>query len=91
MIAAGYEDGNDANTLRVDPIFKMALDLSPGWSEPVFAVDDLVSGVTCHLKVRTGFMTTPYAAQGTAAFFSGSELVGECTNKLELPMHAYWG
>src|SRR3981081_4507382 len=29
MIAAGYEDGNDANGLRVDPIFKMALDLSP--------------------------------------------------------------
>src|SRR5665213_705467 len=29
MIAAGYEDGNDANGLRIDPIFKMALDLSP--------------------------------------------------------------
>src|ERR1700730_17039241 len=29
MIAAGYEDGNDANGLRADPIFKMALDLSP--------------------------------------------------------------
>ena len=29
MISAGYEDGNDANALRRDPIFKMALDLSP--------------------------------------------------------------
>ncbi|MFZ0402334.1 MAG: IS1380 family transposase [Pseudolabrys sp.] len=29
MIAAGYEDGNDADTLRCDPMFKMALDLSP--------------------------------------------------------------
>ena len=29
MIAAGYEDGNDANGLRVDPIFKMAHDLVP--------------------------------------------------------------
>ena len=29
MIAAGYEDGNDANGLRVDPIFKMAHDLTP--------------------------------------------------------------
>src|SRR5260370_15231875 len=29
MIGAGYEDGNDANSLRVDPMFKMALDLSP--------------------------------------------------------------
>jgi hypothetical protein len=28
MIRAGYEDGNDANCLRSDPMFKMALDLS---------------------------------------------------------------
>ncbi len=28
MIAAGYEDGNDAGSLRSDPMFKMALDLS---------------------------------------------------------------
>lgn len=30
MIAAGYEDGNDANQLRVDPVFKLALDRLPG-------------------------------------------------------------
>ena len=29
MIAAGYEDGNDANTLRGDPMFKLALDRLP--------------------------------------------------------------
>jgi len=29
MIAAGYEDGNDASSRRSDPMFKMALDLSP--------------------------------------------------------------
>lgn len=29
MIAAGYEDGNDASSLRVDSMFKMALDLTP--------------------------------------------------------------
>ena len=29
MIAAGYEDGNDANNLRADPMFKMAHDLAP--------------------------------------------------------------
>ncbi len=33
MIAAGYEDGNDANTLRSDPMFKMALDLAPSERE----------------------------------------------------------
>jgi hypothetical protein len=29
MIAAGYEDGNDATRLRLDPIFKMALERLP--------------------------------------------------------------
>ncbi|WP_280953372.1 MULTISPECIES: transposase [Mesorhizobium] len=29
MIAAGYEDGNDANRLRSDPVFKMAQDALP--------------------------------------------------------------
>src|SRR5918997_1577014 len=29
MIAAGYEDGNDASGLRRDPLFKMALDRAP--------------------------------------------------------------
>ena len=29
MIAAGYEDGNDATGLRHDPVFKMALDQPP--------------------------------------------------------------
>jgi Transposase DDE domain group 1 len=29
IIGAGYEDGNDASSLRSDPMFKMALDLSP--------------------------------------------------------------
>src|SRR5271165_6086063 len=43
MIGAGYEDGNDANSLRGDPMFKMALDLSPR-SGIVFAIDDLAAG-----------------------------------------------
>jgi hypothetical protein len=29
MIAAGYEDGNDADSLRHDPVFKLALDHLP--------------------------------------------------------------
>jgi hypothetical protein len=29
MIAAGYEDGNDASSLRVDPAFKLAQDRLP--------------------------------------------------------------
>ena len=33
MIAAGYEDGNDASDLRRDPLFKMALDRVPSDQE----------------------------------------------------------
>jgi hypothetical protein len=33
MIAAGYEDGNDADTLRGDPMFKLALDHLPSGEE----------------------------------------------------------
>src|SRR5664279_1269168 len=44
MIAAGYEDGNDASSLRRDPMFKMALDLAPVGSRTVFAIDDLAPG-----------------------------------------------
>ena len=33
MIAAGYEDGNDADTLRGDPMFKLALDCLPASEE----------------------------------------------------------
>ena len=29
MIAAGYEDGNDADALRTDPLFKLAIDRLP--------------------------------------------------------------
>ena len=29
MIAAGYEDGNDASSLRQDPVFKMAQGIAP--------------------------------------------------------------
>src|SRR6516162_861634 len=33
MIAAGYEDGNDADALRIDPMFKLALDRLPSGAE----------------------------------------------------------
>jgi len=33
MIAAGYEDGNDADTLRSDPMFKLALERLPSDEE----------------------------------------------------------
>ena len=52
------------------------------------AVLKFVSGVTYHLKVRTGFTTSLAASQGQVAFYSGDQKVGECVGRLELPMHA---
>jgi len=43
MIASGYEDGNDANALRVDPIFKMSQGLAP--SERELASQSTISRV----------------------------------------------
>src|SRR5437762_1058145 len=44
MIAAGYEDGNDADSLRADPMFKLALDRSPSDAGIVLAIDHLAAG-----------------------------------------------
>ena len=47
MIAAGYEDGNDANGLRSDPVFKMAQDGLPSGRDlvtPGLAIDDVPAG-----------------------------------------------
>lgn len=33
MIACGYEDGNDADSLRIDPAFKLACDRLPGGAD----------------------------------------------------------
>lgn len=33
MIAAGYKDGNDADSLRTDPLFKLAMDRLPDHAE----------------------------------------------------------
>ena len=55
MIAAGYEDGNDASSLRTDPMFKMALDLSP--SDRELCSQSTISrleGCPCPLMCRLG-------------------------------------
>ena len=44
MIAAGYEDGNDATSLRQDPVFKMAQGIAPSGASPRLAADDLAAG-----------------------------------------------
>lgn len=56
MIAAGYADGNDANRLRSDPVFKMAQDAPPFGSGSGVAIDDVSAGepTRCALAARHG-------------------------------------
>ena len=39
MIASGYEDGNDATTMRSDPAFKLAQDVLPSGSRSGLAAN----------------------------------------------------
>src|SRR5205823_4431945 len=55
QIAAGYEDANDANTLRHDPIFKLLLDRLPDTGPP-----------WRHNRRSRGSKTTSHAPSSTA-------------------------
>src|SRR5262252_1103451 len=59
MIAAGYEDGNDADALRRDPMFKLALDRLPAGEElcsqsTISRLENLpIDGLCCALGGRS--------------------------------------
>jgi hypothetical protein len=57
MIAAGYADGNDADTLRHDPMFELALDRRPG--EPALCMYRF--GRKRQLRAR---ITSPFHRRG---------------------------
>ena len=60
MIAAGYEDGNDADSLRRDPLFKLAMDRLPG--------HDIAN-------LRAALLTEKAARREVEAHASGAEAV----------------
>jgi hypothetical protein len=55
MIAAGYEDGNDADHLRHDPVFKLALGSLPGeaalCSQPTLSRLENLPDIRCLLRM----------------------------------------
>lgn len=66
MIAAGYEDGNDANRLRTDPIFKMAQDALPSGR-------DLASQSTlCRLENLPGVRSLPAMGRAMVGLYCAS-------------------
>lgn len=58
MIAAGYEDGNDAKALRFDPIFKIAHDLAPSQRE-LCSQPQSQDWKTCQTPVRCSLWARP--------------------------------
>ena len=72
MTAAGYEDGNDADTLRGDPMFKMALDLAPSdrelCSQPTISRLENLPDVRALL--RMGRKESPSASLSTSTTLS---------------------
>ena len=68
MIAAGYEDGNDADSLRSDPMFKMALDLTPSdrelCSQPTISRLENLPDARALLRIST--MAPPPASKATS-------------------------
>jgi hypothetical protein len=57
MIAAGYEDSNDATDLRRDPIFKMALERLPSERDLCSAHDEARNRAVLHQPLWPGQRT----------------------------------
>ena len=66
MIAAGYEDGNDATGLRRDPLFKLALERLPSGRDPVFADRPSRGWRTCPMRARCCASAGPWSTSGAA-------------------------
>jgi hypothetical protein len=76
MIAAGYEDGNDADSLRHDPVFKLALDHLPDGaalcSQPTISRLENLPGPRALLRMaRDGWAVLRQLPAGAAAHHPG--------------------
>jgi hypothetical protein len=76
MIAAGYQDGDDADTLRGDPMFKITLDLSPSDRELCF------HGASRARGVSGGSLGHDASRVAIASFAAVSRLLSAATSSL---------
>src|SRR5882672_386760 len=73
MIAAGYEDGNDADSLRADPMFKLALDRLPSDEELCSKSTTLSTACTAasNYACSTPFMTITASSRSSCLMARG--------------------
>ena len=67
MIAAGYEDGNDADSLRHDPVFKLALDRLPDGGRALLAADHLAAREPAGTRARCCAWRAPWSSSTAPA------------------------
>ena len=76
MIAAGYENGNDADTLRRDPMFKLALDRLPDLWRKISPSRDLPLSRSLGRRRRPGTVQKSDAISLGSAQTSGRKPIG---------------
>src|SRR6266849_3470816 len=87
QIAAGYEDANDANTLRHDPIFKLLLDRLPDTGAPLASQPTLSRFENRVSRTELYRMALVLVEQFLASYVSPPQLIVLDFDDTEDPVH----
>ena len=88
MIAAGYEDANDATRLRLDPVFKMALERLPSGRDLCSQSTILCLSFRCDQHVvGSGFAGDDDPEQRSEGGVSGAAAVETEDERVEVGLH----
>src|SRR6266852_1897615 len=86
-IAAGYEDANDANTLRHDPIFKLLLDRLPETGAPLASQPTLSRFENRVSRTELSRMARVFVDQFIASYARPPKLIVLDFDDTEDPVH----
>jgi Transposase DDE domain group 1 len=87
QIAAGYEDANDANTLRHDPIFKLLLDRLPETGAPLASQPTISRFENRVSRTELSRMALVLVDQFRASYVSPPKLIVLDFDDTEAPVH----
>src|SRR5256886_3749550 len=87
QIAAGYEDANDANTLRHDPIFKLLLDRLPETGAPLASQPTISRFENRVSRTELYRMALVLVDQFRASYVSPPKLIVLDFDDTEAPVH----
>ena len=87
QMAAGYEDANDANTLRHDPLFKLLLDRLPDTGAPLASQPTLSRFENHASRTELSRMAGVLVAQFIASYAHPPQLIVLDFDDTEDPVH----